>query len=100
MVYVCGPGKPFFSSFFSFLFINSVHIAHTHTHQSVYDGEFSEGNFHGKGTYTWPDGSCWSGIWANNVPNQSGNHVDNSVRLLLLFFFFFFFLFFFLENNW
>lgn len=87
-----GTGKPLGDPFFLFIFffhfyslIPSYFFLHTHTHQSVYDGEFSEGNFHGKGTYTWPDGSCFSGIWANNVPNQSGNHVDNSVRLLLLF---------------
>ena len=35
--------------------------------KSFYDGEFLDGNMHGKGTFTWPDGTMYEGQYANNL---------------------------------
>ena len=31
-----------------------------------YEGEFKNGNFNGKGTYTWTDGNKYEGDWVDD----------------------------------
>ena len=33
---------------------------------SVYEGEFVDSKFHGKGSLTWPDGSRYDGRYGSN----------------------------------
>jgi len=37
-----------------------------------YTGDFKDGNYHGRGTFTWADGSKYVGEWRNNLRNGEG----------------------------
>ena len=37
-----------------------------------YEGEFYRGHLQGHGIFTWPDGSSYKGEWQNDLPNGRG----------------------------
>lgn len=48
----------------------------------IYCGEFKSGKMHGRGTFTWPDGSTYKGYWMGNMRHGKGVHTrsDGTVR--------------------
>ena len=41
-----------------------------------YRGDFRDNMFEGRGTYTWSDGSSFSGKWSKNRPFDDGKFVN------------------------
>merc|ERR1711998_604068 len=46
----------------------------------VYVGEYKDGKKDGKGTYTWADGNVYVGEWKDNKRNGKGKYTYNSGR--------------------
>lgn len=45
---------------------------------ATYHGTFANGQFDGKGRYTWPDGSNYEGRWRFNKMHGEGVYTDSS----------------------
>ncbi len=41
----------------------------------IYEGDFENGHFHGKGKYTWTDGNYYDGDWANGERTGKGTFI-------------------------
>jgi hypothetical protein len=39
----------------------------TYTTGELYEGQWLNGAKHGKGTFTWPAGHTWTGMWSDNI---------------------------------
>ena len=46
---------------------------------SIYNGDFVDSQFSGKGTITWPDGEQYSGDWKNGVMSGTGTYNFSNV---------------------
>ena len=46
-----------------------------YSNNSVYEGEWTDGQFHGKGTFTWPDGSRYEGDYEHGKKHGNGTFV-------------------------
>ncbi len=42
--------------------------------KDTYEGEFKQGNSHGKGIYTWANGDKYDGQWLNDLKNGRGSY--------------------------
>ena len=42
--------------------------------ESVYEGEYRDGNLHGRGTFTWPDGDRYEGEWRDGKTHGHGTY--------------------------
>merc|ERR1711990_1073570 len=50
----------------------------TYANGDVYDGDFKDGNFHGKGTYTWANGNVYVGEWKDDKKHGKATYTVNS----------------------
>jgi hypothetical protein len=51
------------------------------SNKHIYEGNFVLGKMHGKGVYTWPDGSVYRGCYKNNIKEGYGEFQKSNGKL-------------------
>ena len=51
------------------------------SNKHIYEGNFVLGKMHGKGVYTWPDGSIYRGTYKNNIKEGYGEFQKSNGKL-------------------